>query len=80
MLPHPAPLAPLALLFALSLTACATPQLAEVPASLKTCLPEPPPPATIVTDTDLTDWIIDLMGAGQDCRSKLQHVVEAVAP
>ena len=58
--------------------ACATPQLPEVPASLQTCLPEPPPPADLVADTDLTDWIVDLMGAGQDCRSKLQHVVESV--
>lgn len=78
MLPRLAQLAPIALLSALYLTACATPQLPEVPTPLATCQPEPAPPASLVMDSDLTDWILDLRAAGADCRSKLQHVVESV--
>src|SRR4051812_6106911 len=67
-------------LFALCLTGCAGQQTVlaprtEVPASLQTCSPEPLPPTILQTDTDLTDWIIGLRDAGQDCRSRLANVV-----
>src|SRR5678809_1617443 len=68
-------------LFALCLTGCAAQQTVlapriEVPASLQTCSPEPEPTAALQTDTDLTDWIINLRDAGQDCRSRLANVVK----
>lgn len=50
----------------------------EVPPSLLKCAPQPQPPETLKADTDLTDWIINLADAGQDCRSKLGHVGEIV--
>lgn len=46
----------------------------KVPESLLKCAPQPAPPAALKTDTDLTDWMIDLIYAGQDCRSKLGTV------
>jgi len=37
------------------------------------CSAEPTPPV-IQNDTELTDWILDLSQAGQDCRDKLNAV------
>lgn len=68
-----------ALLSGLCLTACAgTPQVVlapntKVPAELLKCSAEPTPPV-IQNDTELTDWILDLSQAGQDCRDKLNAV------
>jgi hypothetical protein len=51
----------------------------EVPPSLLACAPQPEPPV-VTTDTDLTDWILDLADAGADCRSKLGAVGTIVNP
>ena len=77
--------APAALLFALCLTGCGpvstqtvlAPRL-EVPDALLVCRDRPEPPATISTDTDLTDWLLDVVDAGEDCRTNLRHVSEIV--
>jgi hypothetical protein len=44
-----------------------------VPASLLTCQAAPEPPHG-PDDTALALWIVDLAGAGEDCRAKLGAV------
>ncbi|GGB15231.1 hypothetical protein GCM10011380_00820 [Sphingomonas metalli] len=43
------------------------------PADRLVCAAEPAVPATL-TDAAVAAWIVDLRGAGQDCRSKLGWV------
>ncbi len=73
-----------ALLSSLCLMGCGTtvqtvlaPSL-QVPASLLTC-PAQPVPGKMVTDTDVTDWMMDALDAGQTCRSNLAGVAGLLA-
>lgn len=50
-----------------------------IPDALLTCRDQPEPPA-IVTDADLADFILDLAGAGDECRSRLAAVRKTVNP
>ena len=77
-------LAPALLPCLLCLGACA-PRLAPVARlpildSLLTCQAQPPPPAALATDADLTDWVQDLADAGADCRFRLEAVRGVVQP
>lgn len=67
-----------ALPFVLLSTACATPEPVAVrlvvPPSLLECAPQPEPPSPVRDDADLAYWIVDLAGAGADCRAKLAAV------
>lgn len=47
----------------------------EVPPALLACQPQPAPPEA-PDDTALALWIVDLAGAGEDCRAKLASVGE----
>lgn len=49
----------------------------EVPASLLSCRP-PPPPRPVDTQRDVALLIVDLAEAGEDCRGKLRAVKEVV--
>ena len=68
-----------ALLFALSLTACAArPPLARTevvtvrtPAALRECKPAPAAPAVVDGDQEVAMFIQDLSDAGADCREKI---------
>src|SRR5690242_11645042 len=74
-MPRMARLAPLLLLCAQSLGACApaSPPPPEIlayrsPAALRTCLPQPPVPDDPVSDQDLALFIEDTVTAAADCR------------
>ena len=71
----------LLLLMLSALPSCASPgppvmARPEVPASLLTCAPEPPSPDLDAPgwDRTLALWIVDVMAAGEDCRSRLAAV------
>lgn len=71
--------ASIALPFALCLTGCGAVQTVlaprtEVAAELLVCPAQPSPPATLTTDTDLTDWTLAVIDAGAECRDKLRRV------
>ena len=77
------PLVPLLLLSALSLTACGSTQTVLAPRlnvdpSLLTCREQPSVPTQVKTDADLTDWFLDALDAGADCRSKVHALVGVV--
>jgi hypothetical protein len=46
--------------------------------SITTCRDQPSPPADVKTDTDLTDWFLDSLDAGADCRSKVHALAGVV--
>lgn len=76
-------LAPIPLLSALLLTACASgPPVAvkplAVPESLLSCQAEPTAPDPAGGDAPLGAWIVDLADAGADCRDKLAAVRTAL--
>lgn len=76
------PLVPLLLLSGLSLTGC-VPQTVLAPRlnvdpSLLTCRDQPSPPANVTTDVALTDWFLDSLDAGADCRSKVHALAGVV--
>jgi hypothetical protein len=76
MLPRRLRLALPLLLFSLCLTACGPTQTVLAPRlnvdpSLLSCREQPDPPAILRTDADLTDWFLDALDAGADCRSKV---------
>lgn len=48
-------------------------QRVPVPERLLSCKAEPPPPAED-TDKAVAGYLVDLISAGADCRSKLQSV------
>ena len=50
----------------------------SIPDSLQTCAPQPEPPAAGADDTDLSNFILDLAAAGEDCRGKLAAVVRVI--
>lgn len=49
-----------------------------IPTTMKTCPPQPQPPADSAPDVDLWDWIVDLAAAGQSCRDTLSAVIETI--
>ena len=51
-----------------------------VPESLLQCKDQPIAPATSTDDTVMATWIVDVVDAGQDCRSKLRIVKGLVSP
>lgn len=83
---HPTPkFAPLLLLSALSLTACATSQPAQVISQIvypalpdTTCKPNPTPPADFTSDKAIADYTRERFDAGDDCRDKLAAVHSVV--
>lgn len=75
------------LLFVWLLTGCGqvSPTVIEVPRvavppELLTCRAQPIPPDVDADDVAIGDWIVDAMGAGQDCRDRLANVARVVAP
>jgi len=68
----------IALLCALSLTACA-PRKTAVPASLLHCQPQPALELTM-DDQAVARWVLDVVDAGEDCRARLDLVRGLVAP
>lgn len=48
-------------------------QRVPVPERLLSCAAEPPPPAAD-TDKAVAGYIVDLIGAGADCRSKVSAI------
>jgi len=50
-------------------------EVIKPPASLLTCAAETPVPE-VIDDNTLAQFIIDLRGAGQDCRSKVTGIKE----
>lgn len=46
------------------------------PQSLLACQPAPLVPSAPVTQRDLAGYLVDLAGAGEDCRSRLARVKE----
>lgn len=63
-----------ALAFAMSLTGCGGNKsliIVKPPADKLVCQSEPSVPET-ATDATVAQFIVDLRGAGQDCRSNLQ--------
>ena len=46
------------------------------PPSLLACEPAPLVPSAPVTQRDLASYLVDLAGAGEDCRSRLARVKE----
>ena len=73
------------LLCLLLLTACGggPPRVVQaprlvIPDSLQTCAPQPEPPAPGADDTDLSNFILDLAAAGEDCRGKLAAAIKVV--
>lgn len=70
----------IALPFALSCAACATPPpTLVVPPTLLACRPQPVPPEA-PDDPAVARWILDTVEAGADCRSRLSAVREIVSP
>ena len=63
----------LPLLFCVSCAKDVVVQRVPVPDRLLSCAAEPAPPAED-TDKAVAGYIVDLIGAGADCRSKLQSV------
>ena len=51
-----------------------------MPPELLTCRAQPIPPDVDADDVAIGDWIVDAMGAGQDCRDRLANVARVVAP
>ena len=49
-----------------------------IPAALKTCPPEPSPPADAADDRDLWNWVVDMAGAGRSCRNTLSALVKTI--
>lgn len=49
-----------------------------IPVQLKTCPPQPEPPADGSGDRALANWILDLADAGQSCRDTLTSLVKAI--
>ena len=77
----------IALLSPLSCGGCGTephlppqPPPVEIPPSLRTCPAAPTPPATLIDDADLTDFMTDLAVAGQACRDTLAAVMRILSP
>ena len=71
-----------ALSLLLALSACARPDPPPgrpVPASLLVCRPEPAVPE-LTEDAVLMFYLLDLVEAGEDCRSRLARVREIVGP
>ena len=66
------------------MAACATtPVVTEaprliIPASMKTCPPQPEPPPDTAADVDFWDWVVDLAAAGQSCRNTLSAVIQTI--
>lgn len=50
-----------------------------VPPSLLHCRPEPAVP-DVTEDADLMRYVIDLVEAGEDCRSRVDRIREIVGP
>lgn len=46
----------------------------EIPPELLTCPAIPPPPEGIAMQSDVAAYMIDLFGAGSECRRKLEAV------
>jgi hypothetical protein len=51
----------------------------EVPASLKTCAPEPVPPAGGADDAAVADYIVAIDDAGEDCRTHLRALNSVIS-
>ena len=65
------------------LLACAQPPAPPLPrlalpASLFLCAAQPEAPEILTDDAELALFIIDLAAAGEDCRTHLSHIQEAL--